>query len=312
MGKLEDMLRGAGANVGESMGAGRTAGPMHATPPPAFSCVPARLQGVTKARDTAEVPVDKIQPDADQPREDFDPEALERLAESMKARGQLQPIRVRWDEGRGAYVIVAGERRWRAAVKAGMTLMTCVIHEGPVAPGDLLALQLVENMLREDLRPIDQAKAFKSLMSFNGWSVRQLARELAIDHTGVIRALALLDLPEDVQASVEQGALPPATAYELSKVKDAGAQADLAARVVAEGLSRAETAEAVHRAAGRSAKGKGRGPGRKKTSRVFRKAAGCTVTVENTRGVDEAVIRAALADVLSRLDAERPPADQAA
>jgi ParB family chromosome partitioning protein len=312
MGKLEEMMRGAGANAGESMGEGRRPGAVHGAPPAPFGGVPARLQGVAKAKDAAEIPVEKIQPDPDQPREEFDPEALDRLAESLKARGQLQPIRVRWDEGRGAYVIVAGERRWRAAVKAGLKAMACVIHDGAIAPGELLALQLVENLMREDLRPIEQARAFRSLMDLNGWSVRQLARELAIDHTGAVRALALLELPESVQSSVERGTLPPATAYELSKVPDPDAQRDLAARVVTERLSRAETVEAVHRAVGRPAKGKGRGgKARKVTSRTLRTSAG-RVTVENGRGLTPELLRAALAEALASVDAEAGAGGQAA
>ena len=129
MGKLDELMK-AGANIDESMGAGVTRGPGSA--PPTTSATPARWQGVSKSKNAVEVPVDKLQPDPDQPREDFDPEALDRLAESMKARGQLQPIRVRWDEGRGAYVIVCGERRWRAAVKAGMATMSTVVIEGEV------------------------------------------------------------------------------------------------------------------------------------------------------------------------------------
>lgn len=299
MGKLDDMMREAGANVGESMGAGRVSGLAHGAAPRLGGGVPARLQGIAKAKDAAEIPVERIQADADQPREDFDSESLERLADSLKTRGQLQPIRVRWDEGRGAYVIIAGERRWRAGVMAGMKSMTCVIHDAAVAPGELLALQLVENMLREDLRPLEEAKAFRSLMDHNEWSIRQLARELAIDHSGVIRALALLDLPESIQASVEQGTLPPATAYELSKVVDPAAQSELAARVVAEGLSRAETVEVVHRAAGQKKKGK---PSRKPTSRGFRIGA-IKITAECRRGLEDKALAEALEEAARQVRA---------
>lgn len=313
MGKLDDMMRAAGANAGESMGEGRNAGAVHRAPAAPFAGMPARLQGVAKAQGAAEIPVDKIQADADQPREEFDPEALDRLAESLRTRGQLQPVRVRWDEGRGAYVIVCGERRWRAAVKAGVRTLTCMIQDGAIPPGELLALQLVENLMREDLKPIEQAKAFRSLMDLNGWSVRQLARELAIDHTGAVRALALLDLPEAVQARVEQGDLPPATAYELSKIANPEAQAELAARVVSEGLSRAETVEAVHRAAGRPARrqGRGSGRGRKATSRMFRGAAG-KVTVELRKGAGDDAIVALLEEALAQAKARSAGAGQAA
>ena len=162
---------------------------------------------MAKSKNAIEVPLDKIVPDPDQPREEFEPESLERLAESLKTRGQLQPIRVRWDEAQGKYVLICGERRWRAARIAGIATMSCVVSEGPIDAGELLALQLVENCLREDLRPIEQAKAFKSLMDRNGWSGNQAAKALGIAQPTVVRALALLDLPEPVQDQVEQGTL---------------------------------------------------------------------------------------------------------
>ena len=194
---------------------------------------------------------------------------------------------------------------------AGLTSMSCVIMEGPVSPAELLSLQLVENMVREDLAPIEQAKAFRAVMDLNGWSTHDVARELAVDQSSVVRALKLLDLPAAVQDQVEQGTLPPATAYEVSKLDDPEEQAALAARVVAEGLSRAETVEAVRRASGRPAKGKGRGV-RKPTTRVFRRVAGCTVTVENGRGLDPETVRAALVESIARVDAQAEPGDQAA
>jgi ParB family chromosome partitioning protein len=150
-------------------------------------------------------------------------------------------------------------------------------------------------------------------MDLNGWSTHDVARELAVDQSSVVRALKLLELPAVVQEKVEQGALSPATGYEVSKLDDPGEQAALADRIIAEGLSRSEAVDAVHvhRASGRSARGKGRGA-RRPTRRVFRKAAGCTVTVENGRGLDPEMVRAALAEAMARLDAETgaegPPA----
>ena len=183
MGKFDELMK-AGANIDESMGAGVTRGP--ASAPLATSTAPARWQGVSKNKNAVEVPVDKIGPDPDQPREEFDPEALDRLAASLKARGQLQPIRVRWDEGKEVYVIICGERRWRAAMKAGMATMSAVVVEGEILPAELLAMQLVENCLREDLKPVEQAKAFRTLMDRNGWSTRQLAAELAVAQTNIV------------------------------------------------------------------------------------------------------------------------------
>ncbi|AGA31650.1 ParB/RepB/Spo0J family partition protein [Singulisphaera acidiphila] len=310
MGKLEEMMRGAGTNVGESMGAGRQSPSVHRATAPAFGGVPARLQGVLKAKDTAEIPVDRIQPDPDQPREEFDETALDHLAESLKTRGQLQPIRVRWDEGQGTYVVVAGERRWRAAVRAELKTMTCVIQDGVLAPGEMLAIQLVENLIREDLKPIEQAKAYRSLMELNGWSARQVARELAIDHTGVTRALALLELPAAVQAQVEEGALPPATAYEVSKLEDPEQQREVAALVVQDGLSRAETVERVRQVAKAPKKGRGvakAGPPRPRTFRV----GGGKVVLEPKKVGAEAML-AMVEEVAAMLRAELEPKEQEA
>jgi ParB family chromosome partitioning protein len=238
MSKLDELMKHQ-ENMDASLGVGYATG----NTPPGMSLdhaqrVPARLQGVAKSKNAIEVPVDKIQPDPDQPREEFEAEALERLAESLKAKGQLQPIRVRWDEGRGVYVIIMGERRWRAAVMAKLPVMTCVVHEGALDPGEQLALQLVENALREDLRPVEQAKAYRKLMDMHNWSGNRLAKELAIDQAAVSRALALLDLPAAVQAKVDSGELATRTAYEIGKLDDAAEQLALAERAAAREISR--------------------------------------------------------------------------
>jgi ParB family chromosome partitioning protein len=199
---------------------------------------------------------------------------------------------------------------------AGLPTMSCIIMEGAIEPSELLALQLIENCVREDLKPIEQARAYRALMDWNGWTVSQVARELAIDHSNVSRALALLDLPTVVQEQVEQGTLAPATAYEISKVEDPAAQAELAGRVLAEGLSRREAVAEVRRAAGgptTKAKGKGAARGRKETSRVFRTPpAGTKVTVENKRGPDDPTALTAVEEVARQLrdkmGASDPPA----
>ena len=251
MGKMDELRRRAAGNVAESMGAGQEAAATPAAPGFGTRPAPAHLQGVVRSKDVAQIQLDRIVRDPDQPREDFDEESLERLAASMAARGQLQPIRVRWAEGQGAYVIVCGERRWRAARIAGMASVACVIVDAPLDPSELLAIQLVENALREDLKPIEQARAYRQLMEKNGWSTRQVARELSVAQPQVVRALSLLNLPDTVQDRVEQGALAPATAYEIGKLDDPAAQSAMAEQVVAEKLTRQEAVEAVrHRKAG--------------------------------------------------------------
>jgi ParB family transcriptional regulator, chromosome partitioning protein len=257
MGKLDELMKASASVAAESMGAGRVPAAMHRATPVAAPIAPGKLDGLTRSKNAAEIPLAGIVPDPDQPREEFDPESLRRLAESLRTRGQLQPIRVQCDEPSARYVIFCGERRWRAAVLAGLTTMTAITSEAPASPAELLALQLIENLVREDLRPIEQAKAFRSLMEAYGWSTRQLASELAVTQSNVVRALALLELPAAIQDQVEQGTLAPATAYELSKVEDDRTRRDLAERVVAEGMTRAETVEVVRQAVG-GPKGKGK------------------------------------------------------
>jgi ParB family chromosome partitioning protein len=246
MRKMDQLRRSSAGNVAESMGAGLELGIAPGTSAGAGPrALPSALQGVVRSKDVAQIRIDRIVPDPDQPREEFDAEGLDRLAESLKTRGQLQPIRVRWDETRDRYTIVCGERRWRAAERAGLPSLSCVIVEGPLSTSDLLAIQVVENALREDLKPIEQARAFRQLMDANDWSTRQLARELSLAQPQVVRTLALLNLPEAVQSQVEQGALAPATAYEIGKLDDSEAQTALAKRVVSEKLTRQEAVEAV-------------------------------------------------------------------
>jgi ParB family transcriptional regulator, chromosome partitioning protein len=245
MSKLDELLKTTGANIDASMGAGRVARPLHGATTSATPAIGGRMQGLVRSKDAAEIPVDRIDRDAEQPREEFEPEGLDRLAKSLQTRGQLQPIRVRWDEGRGLYVVVCGERRWRAARLAGLPTLSCIIMERAAGPGELLALQLIENALREDLSAMEQARAYKSLIELNGWSARYLAAELAVNPATVTRALALLELPAVIQDQVEQGTLAPGTAYEVGKLDGAEAQVAVATQVVDQQLTRAEVAEVV-------------------------------------------------------------------
>jgi ParB family chromosome partitioning protein len=246
MGKLDALMKAHGASISDSFGTGTPAEGL----PPGMSLdhaqrVPARDQGVTRSKNAVEIPLERIQADPDQPREEFEPEAMERLVASLKTKGQLQPIRVRWDEKRQNYIIILGERRWRAACQAGLKTLSCVVHHGPVDAGELLALQLIENAVREDLKPIEQAKAYRKLQELYGWSGNQLAKELAIPQPAVVHALALLKLPDDVQSKVEAGELAPRTAYEISKLEDASEQAALADQVVAEKLTGDQVAATI-------------------------------------------------------------------
>lgn len=286
------------------------------TPVPAAGSLPTPggpdpFQGRRQLREAAQIRVERIEADPNQPRKEFDADSLARLAESLKTRGQLQPIRVRWDEGRGVYVVVLGERRLRAAGLAGLDTVAAVVVSGNPSPEELLEDQLVENALREDLRPVEQARAYQSLMARLGLTQRQLADRLQVSQGAIAQALALLALPATIQAQVDMGELAPTVAYEVAKLPTPEIQAELADRILAEGLTRSDVVEEVR--AAKNTKG-GRGSrttaGRKNprtTRRVIRLPAG-TVTVELRPGKRDGQVAdlvALLAEAQARLQAEQ-------
>lgn len=205
------------------------------------------FEGRSRLKSACEIRLDRIVADPNQPRVEFDPDALNRLAASLRQRGQLQPIRVRWDDALDRYVVVVGERRWRAAGLAGLTAIACVVAPGNAAAEEILEDQLIENCLREDLKPIEQAKAFRTLLTRLGISQRQLAERLQVSPPTITRALALLDLPDSIQSSVEAGEIAPHTAYEISKIDDAATQVEVAAQAAQGRLRRDDMRELVTR-----------------------------------------------------------------
>lgn len=311
---VDQLMARLGGNMAESMGPA-TGAPL--TPTPALLHGGAeRYKGAARIKDALAIKLEQIIPDPNQPRKEFDPVALDELAASLKARGQLQPVRVRWDEGASRWILISGERRYRAALLAGLPTLTCIEATRPLTEEDLLEDQLVENCLRQDLKPIEQARAFKALMDRRSWSYRQLGDVLHLSSSHITRVMSLLELPEDLQSRVTSGELAPSVAYEVSRLDDPEQQREVAARVVVEGLNRSEAVEAIRQATGKpkgkaaGAKGRGGKP-RKVVERVLRTTAGPRVTVEFKRGLDAALIAAALSEALDQVKAEMA-ADQAA
>lgn len=164
-----------------------------------------RAEGVVSAQGVMLIAAHRIKPDPNQPRREFDESELLQLAKSLKAHGQLQPIRVRWCDATSAYVVIAGERRLRAAALAGIQTLTAVVDEAERTAEELTVVQLVENAVRADLSPIEAAHAFKALLTALECTQADLAERLCISQSKVSRTLALLELPDQQRQEVEQG-----------------------------------------------------------------------------------------------------------
>jgi ParB family chromosome partitioning protein len=187
-----------------------------------------QFEGRKKLAGACEIAIGRITPDPDQPRKTFPKDSIVQLADSLKARGQLVPTLVRWSESEDSYILVDGERRYRAALKAGLDTMTCVVTSD-ASPEDLLEVQLVTNALRDDVPPVEQGRAYQALIEAKGYSRRELADRLNVSHPTIIRALDLLNLPASVQAMVDDGELSPSTAHGImSNVEDPAIQEQVA------------------------------------------------------------------------------------
>ncbi len=175
-----------------------------------------------------------IRPNPYQPRALFDEKEIESLAASVKQEGLLQPVVVRPVAG-GFYELVAGERRWRAARKAGLERIPVVIRA--VDDQKMLELALIENLQRRDLNPMEKARAFRQLMQLNSWTQEQLADAMGLGRPTVANFLRLLDLPLEVQEAVSRGTISMGHARALLAAPQRGTLLQLLRRVIEEDLS---------------------------------------------------------------------------
>lgn len=190
-----------------------------------------------------ELDLDLIEPNSEQPRSKFTEEKLEELAQSIRANGIVQPIVVR--ERGSRYQIVAGERRWRAAQRAGLQKIPAVIRE--VADEKLLELALIENIQRQELNAIEEAKAYKNLIDRIGLTQEMIAERVGKNRTIVTTFLRLLKLPKDIQNLVEEEKISAGHGRALLMANDADTQRRLATKIIELSLSVRETEKAVKR-----------------------------------------------------------------
>ena len=199
-----------------------------------------------------EIPVGELDPNPDQPRRHFSEESLSQLSNSIREQGVLQPLLVAPSKG-GRYMIIAGERRYRAGRAAGLETLPCIVKDIDVIRQREIAL--IENLQREDLNPIEAAQGIRTLMMQCGYTQEKVSERLGKSRPAVANLLRLLQLPDEVTEMVKDGLLSAGHARVLAGISDPQAQLELARRAVSEGLNVRQMEQAAA-ALGRTAKKK--------------------------------------------------------
>jgi ParB family chromosome partitioning protein len=186
------------------------------------------------APELAHIPLDQIHPNPRQPRKRFEHESTAGLADSLRAQGLIQPVVLR-PRIEGGYELIAGERRWRAAREAGLDAVPAVIREAD--DRETLLLGLVENVARENLSPVEEARGYAVLLDEFELSLGDVSERVGRSKPAVSNKLRLLDLPDDVLAMVERGELTEGHARAVLAVPDQLGRRKLARKIVAQGMS---------------------------------------------------------------------------
>lgn len=192
-----------------------------------------------------EIAIDQISPNPSQPRKSFKSDSLDELAASIKASGIIQPLVVR---RRGVrFELVAGERRWRAARQAGLERVPAIVRD--VTDAESLEIALVENLLREDLNPMEEAEAYQRLLAHFGWTQEALAQRIGRDRSSIANSLRLLRLPELIQGDLRDGRLTMGHARALLALPEAAQQLKLREEILAHSWSVRAAEDSVRAAA---------------------------------------------------------------
>lgn len=210
----------------------------------------------TTVDESSDIAIDLIDPSPVQPRSHFDDRSLKELAMSIRENGIVQPVLVRPNGAR--FELVAGERRWRAAQLAGLERIPAVIRE--IANDKVLELALIENIQREDLNAIEEARAYKKLIETVGLTQESLAQRVGRDRSYITNHIRLLRLPDDLQKLVQEGKLSAGHARTLLGTDDVSAQRRVARKVIEKGLSVRETERVIQQLVG--------SPGRRAAAKV--------------------------------------------
>lgn len=218
-------------------------------------------------------PLELIDPFVNQSREHFDESDLKALSENIKANGLLQHGVAWYDSGRGRYLLLCGERRFRASKLAGLPTMAVKVLRGNLTQGQMLAINLSENIQRCSLNAIERGKAFRRLMQLESLTATEVAARMSVSNATVSNALCLLDLPAPMQAKVASGELPASVAASLARLCDDETRRAIADQYGCGVLNRDGVAAEVNRIL------KEKKPTRPKLSRHCFKVGGVAITV---------------------------------
>lgn len=197
----------------------------------------ADVEAATIAASESVLPLDQIQPNKNQPRKNFDQEALNELADSIKQNGVLQPILVR--KVGQSYEIVAGERRYQASLIAGLDEIPVIVKD--ISDQDVFKLALIENLQRTDLDPIEEAQGYRTLIERTGMTQMELGEALSKSRSAIANTLRLLDLPDEIQDMMVQRKLSAGHARAILAVPSEEGRIKLANKVIEDGLSVRQT-----------------------------------------------------------------------
>ena len=241
------------------------------------------LDNSVTSESSSTLPISEISPDRTQPRKVFDEDALAELASSIKEHGILQPILVRPVKN-GSYMIVAGERRWRAARLAGLDRVPVIIRE--MTDADAFSIALVENLQREDLNPVEEAEGYRQLAETQGWTQEQIASKVGRSRPAVANALRLLSLPGDVLSLLRDGRITAGHAKAILSLEGDKLRSSTAALVAEKGLSvrEAEKLARTSEAKPVKAKVKPSDPVASEVELALRNALGVNVKVKYLKG----------------------------
>jgi ParB family transcriptional regulator, chromosome partitioning protein len=264
------------------------------------------IGGAATASELVQLPLGSIRPNERQPRRRFDAEGISELAESVRAQGLVQPIVVR-PAGPGAWELIAGERRWRTARAAGLATIPALVRESD--DRDSLLLALVENVAREDLSPIEEARAYAVLIDEFGLTLGDVAERVGRSKPTVSNRIRLLDLPDDVIGLLERGLLSEGHARAILAVPSHDDRRSLARQVVRKGLTVRATERAARWAGARTKPRRGRrvDPALAARARAAAEAiVGASVRVTDTRMEIPFSTETELEEIIEALESARP------